>query len=168
MAQITINGTQIDFEPGTVGPPAGLGSWHRDPALLLPRFPQRAGELSHLPGRDLAAQPPQRQQARIPREAGAHLLHPGGGRHGGLHQHPPCDRQPEGGDGTPAGQPPCGLPGLRPGRRVPPAGLLLPVRSRPESLPGGQEQGAEEGRGPQRPALLRPLHHVHPVCPVHP
>ena len=46
---------------------------------------------------------------------------------------PKAVAEPEGGDGVPADQPPAGLPGVRPVRRVLPAGLQLRVRPRRQS-----------------------------------
>ena len=84
------------------------------------------------------------------------------------------DRQPDGAqcaarrDGVPAHQPPAGLPDLRPGRRVRPAGPVDVLRH--GSLALRREQARGEGQesrpaGQDRDDPLHPLHPLHPLRP---
>ena len=75
---------------------------------------------------------------------------------------------PQGGDGVPAHQPPARLPDLRPGGRVPAAGILRRLRQRRLALPRAEGQEAEErGHRPAHHARRRALHHVLPLHPLH-
>ena len=56
-----------------------------------------------------------------------------GGRHGHPHRRRAGREMPQGRDGVPAHQSPAGLPDLRPGRRVPPAGVQSSSTARGES-----------------------------------
>ncbi len=77
-----------------------------------------------------------------------------------------------GGHGVPARQPPARLPGLRPGRRVPPAGPLVSSsgpRHHPHGrdaadLPGPRAAADRAARDPE-PEPLHPLLALHPLHP---
>ena len=117
MPKCTIDGKEIEVAAGTTVIQAALAAGDRDPPLLLAPRPARRRQLPHVPGRD-------REDA----EAADRLQHRGHGRHGGAHA------EREGGAGpphhprVPARQPPHRLPGLRPGRRVLPAGPVHGAR----------------------------------------
>ena len=74
---------------------------------------------------------------------------------------------------VPAGQPPARLPGVRQGRRVPAAGLLVLVRARrqPDGVPAPDvRRRGREGRRRLRAdadAEPQPVHPVHPVRALH-
>ena len=82
-------------------------------------------------------------------------------------------RRPQGRVRVPADQSPARLPGVRQGRRVPAAGLLVRVRQRrqPHGLPAPDvRRRGREGRRRLRPdadAEPQPLHPVHALQPVH-
>jgi NADH-quinone oxidoreductase subunit G len=99
----------------------------------------------------------------------AGLRHAGDARHDGAHQ----ERQGHQGaarrDGVSAHQPPAGLPDLRPGRRVPVAGLGRGLRRQRIALRRRKARGVPQGR---RPADLHggdePLHPLHPLRALRP
>ena len=84
------------------------------------------------------------------------------------------DRQPQGqgtpadDHGVPALQSSARLPGLRPGRRVRPARLQLPLRPVGASLRRGTNGQPAQGRLGPDSAQHGPVHHVHAVRAVHP
>ena len=139
------------------------------PPLLLPPRHVRGRVLPHLPRRGRRPQPAQRGPGRAHPQARPHLPDPRRRRHGGPPLQQPQDRaEPESGHGDAPDQPPARLPRVRPGRRVQPAGLQLRLRPQQQPVRRNQDQAAQEGPGPQRPALQRPLHHVQPLRPLHP
>ena len=78
------------------------------------------------------------------------VLHPGQGRHGGLHADRPGARGPAGGGRVPARQPPARLPRVRQGRRVPAAGHHA-------RLGPGTSRFIEPKRHFRKPLALSPL-----------
>ncbi|CAA9413714.1 MAG: NADH-ubiquinone oxidoreductase chain G, partial [uncultured Phycisphaerae bacterium] len=138
--------------------PPGLQRGRRGhPPVLLPPGAVDRRVLPDLPGR-----------GRGDAQARAGLPDAGPGGDGRPRQELQGDRQPEAGHGVPADQPPARLPGVRPGRRVPAAGLLVRLRPQPEPVRGGQAEEPEEGRRRPRHAVRGPVHHVYPVRAVHP
>ena len=115
MPKCTIDGKEIEVPPGTTVHPGRA----RQLGIHIPHFcwhPDLAGrrQLPHVHGR-----------GREDAEAPDRLQHAGDRRHGGAdHESPKAARGPAHDARVPARQPPDRLPGVRPGRRVLPAGQL--------------------------------------------
>ena len=102
------------------------------------------------------------------RDAGARSApRPGRPAAGGQDQLADGQEGPRGGDGVPADQPSAGLPDLRPGRRMRPAGSGDGLRRRFRALPRTQARD----RGPRSGAAGRnpddALHLLHPLRALH-
>ena len=155
MAKVTVDGIEVEVPNGSNGLAGLRGRGRRDSAFLLPRAAVGRRQLPHVPGRD-------REDAA---QAVRFLRLSGGRRHGGAHRHADGARSAPRGDGIPAHQPSAGLPDLRPGRRVRPAGPGHGLRHRPLAL--CREQARGEGQGPRAAGEdgddpLHPLHALHP------
>ena len=96
----------------------------------------------------------------------ARLLRAGGRRPGGRHRLAQGQEGPGRRPRVPPDQPPPRLPGVRPGRRVPPPGPDLRLRPRREPDDRG-EAALGEAHPDQPPGRPRPGA-VHPVRPLHP
>ena len=129
----------------------------RDSALLLSRAPVHRRQLPHVPGRGEA----------WTAEAAGLVRASGRRRPGNLHRHADGQEGPGRGDGVPAHQPPAGLPDLRPGRRVRPAGPVGRLRPRRLALFGEQARGRRKGDGSDHQDLHDALHPVHALRPLH-
>ena len=136
----------------------GRAGRHLRPPLLLPPAHGAGGRVPDVPGRG---------ERPAWRHADAELLHRGRAGHGGRHRL----RQGEEGPGrrprVPPDQPPARLPGVRQGRRVPPAGPDPGLRPGRDPLRRGEaplrEADAHLGAGPARPRAVHPVQPVHPV-----
>src|SRR5687768_12045316 len=110
-------GREVDGVQGPADGPSGVpGQWHASAALLLSPGVVDRRFLPDLPCR-----------SRGTAEAGAFVPDAGAGWDGGAHQLTQGDREPEAGDGIPAGESPAGLPGVRPGGGMRTSGLQLRV-----------------------------------------
>ena len=130
---------------------------HVHPPVLLPPADAAGGHVPHVP----------RGRGHRPGPGAGALVHAGGARRdgGGDRQR----RRPQGPGrcaGVPAGQPPPGLPRVRQGRGVPPAGPDHGLRAGREPLRGG-EAPLRQAAGDQRAGLPRPGA-LHPLRPLHP
>ena len=117
MPKCTIDGKEIEVAAGDDRHPGRRSDGHRHPPLLLAPRPARGRQLPHVPGRD-------REDA----QAADRLQHDGHGGHGGAHREREGGAGPPHHAGVPARQPPHRLPGVRPGRRVLPAGPVHGAR----------------------------------------
>ena len=120
MANIKVDGKEIEVPADFTLLQAARGGGRRDPALLLPRAAVDRRQLPHVPGRGEGRAAEAAGQLRHGRARPAAPARTASRRRSS----PTPDGQ-EGarrGDGVPAHQPPARLPDLRPGRRVRPAG----------------------------------------------
>ena len=148
-------------------------------ALLLPPEAVVAGQLPHVPrgngdaaapraGHDAGEGRARLREDRLVAATGDRLRQHGGRGHGHPHRGQAVRGMPPGRDGTSADQSSARLPDLRPGGRVPVAGVQRGARQRREPLPRGEGQEAEErGHRPAHPARRRALHHVLALHPLH-
>ena len=126
---------------------------HRDPGSVLRQDPHHLRRL-----------PPVQRRGRRPRQPGRRLLDSGGRRHGRAHRIRHRRRRAAHRARPAALRPPPGLSDLRAGRRLPAAGVLLPLRRRAHQLRQGRHQELRARRR-QPPHPARP-EQVHPVRQV--
>ena len=120
----TIDGVEVEVA-GRHHRAAGLRAGRRrDPALLLPRAAVDRRQLPHVPGRGEAGPPKPQASCALPVAEGMEIFT----------DTPMVQEGAQGRDGIPADQPPAGLPDLRPGRRVRPAGPGDGLWLRPQPL----------------------------------
>ena len=150
---------------GRKGPDGAAGGHRGRPegsVLLLPPRPGRRWFLPRLP-RKIEKMPKLQVSCSVPAADGM-VVHDGDAR---------CHRGARRGLRVPADQPPARLSGLRQGRRVSAAGLLVPVRARrePHGVPAPDlRRRRREGRRRLRSdadAEPQPLHPLHALRPFH-
>ena len=167
LVTLTIDGVQVSVPAGTLIIRAA-----EQVGVQIPRFCDHplldAGRcLPAVPGRRT-----RRRQRPADAQAAGVLHDPGGRGHGRQHPgHQRGRRQGAAGDhGVPADQPPPRLPGLRQGRRVPPAEPSDVQRARRVPLRRERRRQAHLPQADQhlrpgaaRPRALRPLRALHPL-----
>ena len=153
----TLDGRQVHRPQGRAAHRRGRAGRDLHPAVLLPPPHEVGGDVPDVPGR--GERPPGRHPP-------ARLLHRGHRGLGGGHRLRQGEEGPGRGARVPAGQPPARLPGLRQGRRVPPAGPDPRLRPGGDPVRGG-EAALREAHPHLRAGAARPRA-VHPVQPLHP
>ena len=155
MATLSINGIEIEVEPGTTVLQACQQVGVEVPHFLLPRAALDRGQLPHVPGRDgKIAQADRKLRDAVCRG------------HGDPYQLAGGEDGARGSDGIPAHQPPAGLSDLRPGRRMRPAGPGDGLRPRPHALSGSEASGQGQGSGAAGRDHHDPVHPLHPLRPL--
>ena len=154
---LTVNGKEIEAQPGRARDRGRRAQRHLHPALLLPPADGAGGHVPDVHRRD-------RHRTRPRSPAGVHdprrARHEG--RHGERGHQEGAGRRPR----VPADQPPARLPRVRQGRRVPAAGPDALLRPGREPVRRG-EAALREADHDQRPRGPRPRA-LHPVRPLHP
>ena len=147
--------------------PDGPARRGRHPLLLL--APRALGGRQLPDVRDRGRQQgPQDRRDQAASQAGPRLPDAGQGWDRAGDRQPQGQGTPANDHGVPALEPSPRLPGLRPGRRVRPAGLQFPLRPVGPSLRRGTDGQPAQGRLRPDPAQHGPVHHVHPMRAVHP
>ncbi len=153
MVEIELDGKKVEVAPGSMVMHAAEKAGALHSALLLSQEAVDCGQLPHVPGRGGKSA-----------QSLARLCYACDPRHDRAHQEQKSLGGAAIGHGIPAHQPPAGLPHLRPGWRVPVAGLGGRLRCRHIPLWRRKARGRAQGyRPPDVHRRDEPLHPLHPL-----